>query len=89
MGFQRWLPDGCSRFCSRSWKHLGIPVQNSIALGDYNNDIEMLKAAGVGIAVENATDAAKAAADIVTVSNDEHAVARVIYGIENGTIKVF
>lgn len=65
---------------------LGIKRENIIAVGDYNNDVGMLKAAGVGIAVANATDAAKAAADRTTVSNDEHAIARIIYDLEKGEI---
>ena len=65
---------------------LGIKRENIIAVGDYNNDVGMIKAAGVGIAVANASAAAKEAADLITVSNDEHAIAKIIYGIENGEI---
>jgi len=65
---------------------LGIKRENIIAIGDYNNDVGMLKAAGVGIAVANASGAAKAAADRITVSNDEHAIAKIIYDIEKGEI---
>ena len=43
------------------------------------NDIEMIKAAGIGIAVSNANPAAKEAADYVTTgSNNEDAIAEVI-----------
>ena len=59
-------------------KCLGVDMKNTIAVGDYDNDITMLKAAGVGYAVSNATDAAKAAADKITVSNEEHAIAKII-----------
>ena len=65
---------------------LGIKRENIIAIGDYNNDVGMLKAAGVGIAVANATAEAKAAADRMTVSNDDHAIAKVISDIEKGEI---
>ena len=44
----------------------------------------MLKAAGCGIAVANACQAAREAADFVTVSNEEHAIAQVICDIEVG-----
>lgn len=44
---------------------LGIPIGESIAAGDSNNDIAMLRAAGLGIAVANARDEVKAAADVV------------------------
>ena len=46
--------------------YLGIDVANSYAIGDSENDLDMLEAAGVGIAMGNGTDRAKAAADYVT-----------------------
>ncbi len=50
-----------------------------IAVGDNDNDAEMLSAADIGYAVSNASEAAKASADIVTVSNEENAIAKIIY----------
>ena len=58
--------------------HLGIDIKNTVAVGDYNNDISMIKAAGIGYAVENAIPEAKAAADRITVKNTEHAIAKII-----------
>ena len=60
-----------------------IDKSKIIAVGDFENDVEMIKEAGVGIAVANACPQAKEVADIVTVSNDDHAIARIIYDIEN------
>ncbi len=57
---------------------LNIDMKNTIAAGDYNNDISMIKAAGTGYAVSNAVDELKAVADRITVSNNEHAIARII-----------
>lgn len=51
------------------------------AIGDYNNDVEMILAADVGIATGNALELLKSIADMVTVSNDESAIAHVIYNI--------
>ena len=84
------LPKGSSKgaVLPRLAEHLGIDMRRTITFGDYNNDISMLKAAGLGVAVANATTEAKAAADLVTVSNEEHAIAKVIYDIENGKIKI-
>lgn len=65
-------------------KHLNIDIKNTVAVGDYNNDIGMFKAARFGIAVSNACPEALAAADFVTVSNEEHAIAQVICDIESG-----
>ncbi len=67
---------------------LGIEQNKTIAIGDYDNDVAMLKAAKLGIAVSNASEKAKAAADMITVSNNEHAIAKVIYDIENGSIVI-
>lgn len=65
---------------------LGIDRQKTIAVGDYGNDVSMLKTAGVGFAVANACDEAKAAADRITVSNDEHAIAKIIDDLDKGLI---
>lgn len=51
------------------------------AVGDYYNDIEMIKAADVGMATGNAPEDIKAIADIVTVSNDDDVLADIIYNI--------
>lgn len=66
---------------------LGIDIKNTIAVGDYNNDIEMIKAAGKGFAVANAVPEAKAVADHITVSNNEHAIATIVEGLTNGTYR--
>lgn len=51
---------------------IGVPLENTVALGDSANDIEMLKTVGTGVAMGNATPLAKAAADWVTASiNDD------------------
>ena len=63
---------------------LGIDPRCTVAVGDYDNDIGMLRVAGLGVAVANATDAVKAAADMITVSNQEHAIAAVIRHLERG-----
>jgi len=84
------LPKGSSKgsVLPRLADHLGIDMKNTVAVGDYNNDVSMLRSAGVGVAVSNATPEAKAAADYITVSNEEHAIARIISDIENNFIKM-
>lgn len=49
---------------------MGIPVQEFLAMGDSENDLEMLEVAGIGVAVANARDAVKAASDYVTEKGD-------------------
>lgn len=58
--------------------HLGIDRQAVIAIGDNQNDLDMLAYAGLGVAVENAVPEAKAAADRLTASNDADGVAKLI-----------
>ncbi|NQX05502.1 HAD family phosphatase [Rathayibacter sp. VKM Ac-2856] len=55
-------------------ERLGHPVADTIAIGDSSNDVEMLAAAGLGIAMGNASAAALAAADEVTASVREDGV---------------
>ena len=54
---------------------LGISPEEVIAFGDAANDIPMLEAAGMGVAMGNAAEAVKAAADRVTLSNNEDGIA--------------
>lgn len=54
---------------------LGIDEENVMAVGDSPNDIAMIKAAGLGIAVGNAVDEVKEIADFITLSNQEDGVA--------------
>lgn len=58
--------------------HYGVPIENTVAIGDNLNDLSMIIAAGVGVAVGNAVEELKAHADFVSVTNDEGAVAQVI-----------
>lgn len=53
---------------------LHIAPQNIIAFGDENNDIEMLEAAGIGIAMGNANETVKSMADYVTTSNNDDGI---------------
>ena len=60
-------------------KACGMQDHTIVAVGDYNNDIEMLRYADVGICPSNSTDETKAAADIVLdVSCEEDVIAEVI-----------
>lgn len=51
---------------------LGVPVADSIACGDQENDLLMLKSAGIGVAMANGIDAVKAVADYITVNDNNH-----------------
>ena len=57
---------------------LGIRREEIMAFGDGDNDIYMMREAGFGVAMANGVDEVRAAADYITVSNDEDGVAKVI-----------
>lgn len=57
--------------------HLGLSPEQIICVGDAANDLEMIKFAGLGVAMENATDEVKAHANYITTSNDNEGVAEV------------
>ena len=63
---------------------LGMDVSEVIAFGDAENDIPMLRAAGVGVAMGNAADAVKAAADRVTLTNNEDGIAAALEALLGG-----
>lgn len=80
VGWTAWLdivPEGVSKAtgldvaCSR----LGIAPSDVLAVGDGNNDVEMLAWAGRGVAMGNAPDAVRAVADAVTLDVDDDGLA--------------
>ncbi len=64
--------------------HLHIPMSQVMAIGDNGNDVPMHRAAGISVAMGNATDAARAAATHVTLPNDRHGVAAAIRALVFG-----
>ena len=60
-------------------KILGVKKEEMMSFGDSPNDIPMIEAAGIGVAVANAKDPVKEAADYITASNDEAGVAKAVY----------
>lgn len=59
-------------------EHLDLTKEQMIACGDGFNDRSMIEFAGLGVAMANAQEPVKAAADYITVSNDEDGVAAVV-----------
>ena len=66
---------------------LGIEHSDTISMGDSENDISAIKLAGLGLAVKNACDGLKQAADKIICSNDEHAVEYVLKNFFNNNTK--
>ena len=59
-------------------QYLGVNIQDTMAFGDGSNDLSMIRAAGTGVAMANADQALKDAADYVTDTNDNDGVAKAI-----------
>lgn len=65
---------GMAEFAARG----GFTLAETMAFGDGGNDIAMLRAAGVGVAMGNARDEVKHAADYVTTGIDHHGIRRAL-----------
>lgn len=70
------------KLCSK----LSIPAECVAAFGNGDNDADMLRFAHLGVAVENATDKCKAAADHICPANDENGVAQTLRKIIGGEL---
>lgn len=66
----------------------GIKQEEIMCIGDSNNDICMIKNAGLGVAVANAKDSVKNHAKIITASNNEDGVALVVESILTKQVNV-
>lgn len=55
-----------------------VAMENVMTIGDYENDVPMLRAAGLGVAMGNANAAVQAQADCVTDTNDQDGLAKAI-----------
>lgn len=67
-----------SKSIARLAELLHIPMEQVIAIGDSYNDLSMIEAAGLGVAMENGVERVKQAADYITEDNEHDGVANVI-----------
>ena len=84
------LPKGVHKGAAlpRIAEAIGVDERRVIALGDFDNDVTMIRDAALGVAVGNATPEVKAVADLVTVTNEEHAIARIISMLDSGELVI-
>lgn len=75
--FYEFMPKGVNKGSALAnvLPTLGIDASETVTFGDAQNDVEMLRWAGTGVAMGNATDEVKAAADVVTLTNNEDGIA--------------
>ena len=57
---------------------LGIQPEEIIAFGDAENDLEMIRFAGIGVAMGNAEESVKAIADFVTADIDDDGIEKAL-----------
>ena len=65
--------------------HYKIPARHILAIGDAHNDVDMLKLAGVAVAMDNAHEVVKEVADWIAPSNNDHGVHAALerFGLSN------
>ena len=86
VGFTAWLdinPEGVSKASALELirRRLGVETVHTVAVGDQRNDIEMLQWAARGVAMGNAPDEVKAAANEVTTHVDEDGLVPVLMSL--------
>ena len=67
-----------AELCLRLQGRINVAREEVIAIGDGYNDLSMIRFAGLGIAMGNAQEPVKKAADYITLSNEEDGVAEAI-----------
>ena len=74
------MPTGTSKGSGLAWlsESIGIPLAETMAIGNAENDIEMLRLAGLSVAVGNAMEAVKEVSTHQVASNNEAGVAEAI-----------
>ena len=78
--FVEGIPLGVSKghALARLADHLGLLLEETIGIGDNDNDLELVERAGLGVAMGNASPAVRAAADYIASPVDEEGVVEVI-----------
>lgn len=77
----QWIESGKGKAVQLLREHLG-DIKTVVCVGDYDNDLSMLKIADISYAVANAIDEVKQVADRVTVSNNDNAIARIVKDLD-------
>lgn len=75
-----FMPKGVTKAFGLAYlaAHLGLTSDEIMALGDEENDLSMIEYAGMGVAMANAVEKVRRAADYITASNEEDGVAKAV-----------
>ncbi len=82
LGLELHAPGSGKGPCADVIKTMLPNIRLVVGVGDYENDISLLKHADIGYAVENALPNVKTAADRITVDVRKHAIAQIIHELE-------
>ena len=84
------LPKGINKGAAmeKIAKLSGVDMRRTIAVGDYDNDLPMLKKARIGVAPKNACREALKAADYIGADNDSHIIADIVSKLSTGEITI-
>jgi Cof subfamily protein (haloacid dehalogenase superfamily) len=74
------IPVGASKGAAlaRLAAHLGVPIERVVAAGDHENDVEMLRAAGLGVAMPHAPEPVRRAADRIAPAASQGGLLRLL-----------
>ena len=81
-GLELYLSSGGKGNAIRELRRMLPEIHTVVGVGDWENDICMIKEADIGYAVANACDELKACADRITVSCHENAIAKIIEDLD-------
>lgn len=73
-------PSGATKGSALAWLavHLGIAPEETMSVGDFENDLSMILAAGIGVAMGNAVEAVRNAAHAIVADHDNDGVAEAL-----------
>ncbi|WRS28116.1 Cof-type HAD-IIB family hydrolase [Oscillospiraceae bacterium MB08-C2-2] len=82
---QEMLPEGCSKATALTElvKMENVPLQNLVCIGDFYNDMEMIKLAGIGVTLKDSPQDLKDAADLVVGTCQDGALADLVEYLES------
>jgi hypothetical protein len=67
---------------------LGISIEETVSIGDSENDVEMIERSGLGVAVKNASEVVRESADIVLDKNNGEGILQLVRDLLSGRLSL-